>query len=79
MKTFELLKKPIYVWNRENYKSVTTIREKTIWGTSTIRHYADTLQFALTIKGQDVVFDSLMEKIVAKCKCEINDGGDKQW
>lgn len=79
MKTFELLKKPIYVWNRENYKSVTTIREKTIWGTSTIRHYADTLQFALTIKGQDVVFDSLMEKIVAKCKCEINDGGDRQW
>jgi hypothetical protein len=79
MDNFELLKEPVYVWNRENYKSVTTIREEIIWGTSTIRHYADTLQFALMIEGQDVVFDGLMERILEKCQKEINDGGDRQW
>ena len=79
MNNFELLKKPIYVWNKENYKSTTTVRENITWGTSTIRHYADTLQFALTIQGQDVLFDSLMEKIVEDCKNEMLDGGDRQW
>ena len=79
MNNFELLKKPIYVWNKENYKSTTTIREDIVWGTSTIRHYADTLQFALTIQGKDVLFDSLMEKIVEDCKNEMLDGGDRQW
>jgi len=79
MKNYKLLKKPVYVWNKENYKSTTTIREEVIWGTSTIRHYADTLQFALSIKGQDVLFDSLMEKIVEDCKNEMLDGGDRQW
>lgn len=79
MNSFELLKRPIYVWNKENYKSTTTVRENIVWGTSTIRHYADTLQFALTIQGKDVLFDSLMEKIVEDCKNEVLDGGDRQW
>ena len=79
MNSFELLKKPIYVWNQQNYKSVTTIREKTVWGTSTIRHYADTLQFALSIKGKDTKIDRLMEERVIKTKREMESGGDKQW
>ena len=79
MNSFELLKKPIYVWNQQNYKSVTTIREKTIWGTSTIRHYADTLQLALSIKGKDPKIDRLMEERVIKTKREMETGGDKQW
>ena len=79
MKNYKLLKKPIYVWNKDNYKSTTTIREEVVWGTSTIRHYADTLQFALSIQGKDVLFDSLMEKIVEDCKNEMLDGGDRQW
>ena len=79
MKNYELLKGLIYVWNKDNYKSTTTIREDVIWGTSTIRHYADTLQLALTIKGKDVLFDSMMEKIVEDCKNEVLDGGDRQW
>ena len=61
MNNFELLKEPIYVWNRENLKSVTTIRDKAIWGTSTIRHYADTLQLALSVKGKDLIIDKYLE------------------
>ena len=54
MNSFKNLPKPIYVWNRENHKSVTTIRDKIIWGTSTIRHYADTLQLYLSEKGREI-------------------------
>ena len=79
MKDFALLQEPIYVWNQQNYKSVTTIREKVVWGTSTIRHYADTLQLALSIKGQDAKIDRLMEERVRKTKMEMDMGGDKQW
>lgn len=79
MNNFELLKEPIYVWNQSNYKSVTTIREKVIWGTSTIRHYADTLQLALSIKGQDSKIDKLMEDRIRMTKAEIDRNGDKQW
>jgi hypothetical protein len=67
------------VWNRENTKSVTTIREKTIWGTSTIRHYADTLQLYLSEKGKDKVIDRILEEAVQKTRNEAYNGGDKQW
>lgn len=79
MDSFTLLKKPIYVWNRQNVKSVTTIREDIMWGTSTIRHYADTKQLLLTIKGQDRKIDKLMEKRLAMCKSELLNGGDRQF
>jgi len=79
MNSFALLKEPIYVWNQENSKSVTTIRDKEIWGTSTIRHYADTLQLALSIKGQDPKIDRYMEERLRLTKQEMDIGGDKQW
>ena len=79
MNNFELLKKPVYVWNQENTKSVTTIREKVVWGTSTIRHYADTLQLALSVKGQDSRIDSILDQRVNKTWQEIINKGDKQW
>ena len=79
MNSFELLKEPIYVWNQQNSKSVTTIREKTIWGTSTIRHYADTLQLALSIKGQDPKIDKYMEQRLRLTKQEMESGQDRQW
>ena len=79
MNDFKLLQKPIYVWNQSNTKSVTTIREKVIWGTSTIRHYADTLQLALSIKGKDTKIDRLMEQRVNKTKREMEEGKDRQW
>jgi glycosyltransferase involved in cell wall biosynthesis len=79
MKNFALLKEPVYVWNQANHKSITTIREKVIWGTSTIRHYADTLQLALSVKGQDPIIDRFLDDRVRKTKLEIDSGGDKQW
>ena len=79
MNDFKLLKQPIYVWNQENHKSVTTIREQVIWGTSTIRHYADTLQLALSVKGKDKKIDKIMEERIEKTRNEILKGGDKQW
>ena len=79
MNNFALLREPIYIWNQTNTKSVTTIRDKVNWGTSTIRHYADTLQLALSIKGKDPKIDALMEARVNKTKREMETGGDKQW
>ena len=79
MNNFALLKEPIYVWNQMNTKSVTTIREKVVWGTSTIRHYADTLQLALSVKGKDPVIDRYLDERVRKTKQEMEIGGDKQW
>jgi len=79
MNDFKLLQEPVYVWNQQNTKSVTTIREKVIWGTSTIRHYADTLQLALSVKGKDPVIDRYLDERVRKTKQEMNNGGDRQW
>ena len=79
MKDFALLSEPVYVWNRTNTKSVTTIRDKVIWGTSTIRHYADTLKLYLTYKGKDPRLDAIMEKRVKLTKNEVERGGDAQW
>lgn len=79
MKNFALLQKPIYVWNQDNKKSVTTIREKIIWGTSTIRHYADTLQLYLSEKGNDTKIDRILEDRVKLTKQEIESGNDRQW
>ena len=80
MNNFKLLQKPIYVWNKENYSSVTTVRTKNIlWETSTIRHYADTLQLYLELKGKDFKIDKFLKQRVEKTKLEIEKGGDKQW
>lgn len=79
MRNFALLKEPIYVWNKENYKSITTIRDDAIWGTSTIRHYADLKQLYLTEKGKDKKIDKILENALEMCKKEILNGGDRQW
>lgn len=79
MESFKLLQEPVYVWNQTNYKSVTTIREKVVWGTSTIRHYADTLQLALSVKGKDKKIDKILEDAVKLCKKEMLEGKDRQW
>ena len=79
MNNFKLLQEPVYVWNQQNHKSVTTIREKVIWGTSTIRHYADTLQLALSVKGKDPKIDKILDNRVRKTKQEMLEGKDRQW
>ena len=79
MNNYRLLKTPVYVWNRDNHKSVTTIRDEILWGTSTIRHYADTLELYLSEKGKDEKLDSILEEALNKTKKEMESGGDKQW
>lgn len=79
MNNFALLKEPIYVWNQMNAKSVTTIREKVVWGTSTIRHYADTMQLALSVKGKDPKIDKILDDALRMTKNEMDKNGDKQW
>lgn len=79
MKSFELLKRPIYVWNQDNIKSITTIRDEIIWGTSTIRHYADTKQLYLQERGKDPRIDEYLEYRLKLCEDEVRRGGDKQW
>lgn len=79
MNTFKLLKEPIYVWNRQNTKSVTTIRDEVNWKTSTIRHYADTLQLYLREKGKDPKIDEYLLNRVNKTKKEMLEGKDRQW
>lgn len=80
METFENLDYPVYVWNQTNTQSVTTIRDEALWGTSTIRHYADTLQLYLTEKGKDERMDLILKQAVDKTKKEMETkGGDQQW
>lgn len=80
MKDFVLLKKPVYVWNKENQKSVTTIRTvNPLWETSTIRHYADTMELYLKEKGKDEKIDKFLKTRLDMCKKEILDGKDRQW
>ena len=78
MNTFKNLKDAIYVWNSENTKSVTTVRDIS-WETSTIRHYADTLELYLKEKGKDSKIDGYLSKRVEKTKKEIEKGGNMQW
>lgn len=79
MNSFALLKDLCYVWNRMNIKSVTSVRENVFWQTSTIRHYADTLQLYLNVKGMDNKIDQYLKERVSKTKKEILEEGDRQW
>lgn len=80
MNSFQLLKKPIYVWNKENYKSVTTVRKvNPLWETSTIRHWADTLQLYLELKGKDEKIDLFLKSRLEMVKKEVMNNGDRQW
>lgn len=79
MNSFGVLGEPIYVWNRQNVKSVTTARQNVMWKTSTIRHYADTLQLYEMVKGKDNKIDRYLENRLRLTKNEMETGGDAQW
>ena len=80
MNSFQILKEPCYVWNQENYKSVTTIRgENPLWKTSTIRQYADTYELYLKEKGKDPKIDDILLEAAIMCKKEMERDGDKQY
>ena len=79
MNDFKCLNRLIYVWNQDNTKSITTKRDSIEWKTSTIRHYADTIQLAMSVCGQDEKIDEILIERIKKCKREIDEGGDRQW
>lgn len=79
MNSFSNYKRPVYVWNRENSKSVTTKRDDIFWKTSTIRHYADTMQLYLSEKGKDEKIDKYLLERVNMTKKEVESGYDRQW
>ena len=79
MNDFALLQESIYVWNQDNYKSVTTIRDNVLWKTSTIRHWADTLELYEKYKGIDLKIDKILLKRVNQTRKEVLNGGDQQW
>ena len=78
MDDFKCLPKACYVWNRDNKKSVSTKREKVYWGTSTIRHWADTVELYLAEKGHDPIIDKYLEERIELAKNEVYNGGDRQ-
>ena len=79
MNSFELLERPVYVWNKDNMKSVTHIRDEIVWGTSTIRHLADTKQLYLSVRGNDPKIDEYLEYRLKLCEDEVRMGNDRQW
>lgn len=78
MGTFANLRQTVYIWNRQNSNSVTTKRNKADWGTSTIRHYADTLKLYLTYQGKDPMTDTILKGRVDQTRYEVLQGGDRQ-
>jgi len=79
MNDFRCMSDCVYVWNRTNTKSVTTVRNNILWQTSTIRHWADTKQLYLEQKGKDPKIDDYLLERLNKTKREIDIGGDAQW
>ncbi len=79
MRDFVCLEKPYYVWNRDNKNSVTTVRDKVKWKTSTIRHWADTEELYATVGGQDRLIDDYLTERLEQIKLEIKNGGDRQF
>lgn len=79
MKSFVCIPNSVYVWNRMNRKSVTTKRTNILWQTSTIRHYADTIELYMTYKGRDKVVDKILEDRVKMCEEEVLSKGDRQF
>lgn len=78
MKSFKNLPEIVYIWNRNNTKSVSTKRDTVEWKVSTIRNYADALELYGKEKGKDLQMDIILADRVANCKNELDTGGDSQ-
>ena len=77
MESFKCLKEVVYVWNRSNTKSVTTIRNN-LWKVSTFRNYADALEVYEEEKGKDLKVDQILMQRVNECENELITKGDSQ-
>ena len=77
MKSFKCLQDLVYVWNRNNTKSVTTTRGIK-WRSDTIRNWADSIEIYEMYKGKDSKIDQLLLQRVENCKQEVDNKGDEQ-
>ena len=77
MKSFKCLDEMIYIWNKNNTKSVTTERNAK-WKADTIRNYADAVEMYELYKGKDVRMDKILMNRVVNCKNEIDTKKDGQ-
>ena len=77
MKSFKCLDEMIYIWNRNNTKSVTTERNAK-WKSDTIRNYADAVEMYELYKGKDIRMDKILMNRVVNFKNEIDTKKDGQ-
>ena len=77
MKSFRCISDIVYIWNRNNVKSVTTERNIK-WKADTIRNWADAVEMYETYKGKDAKLDQLLMARIENCKMEIDIKGDEQ-
>lgn len=77
MNTWSCLKESVYVYNRKNETSVTTIRGNK-WKIDTIRNWADALEVYDTLKGKSLRIDEILFNRVAETEMEVKNGGDSQ-
>ena len=77
MKSYKCLQEIVYIWNRNNTNSVTTIRNIK-WKADTIRNLADSVEMYETYKGQDNKLDQILLTRISNCKQEIENKGDSQ-
>lgn len=77
MDSYRCLKEVIYIWNKNNTKSVTTERNIK-WKADTIRNWADSVEMYETYKGKDIKIDELLLARVENCKNEVMNNEDSQ-
>lgn len=77
MKSFKCTNEMIYIWNKNNTKSVTTERNAK-WKSDTIRNYADAVEMYELYKGKDVKMDKILMNRIVNCKNEIETKKDGQ-
>lgn len=77
MKSFKCLPDVVYVWNKNNEKSVTTERNYK-WKIDTLRNYADSLELYDREKGKDIKIDEILMTRINNCRLELEQGKDSQ-
>lgn len=77
MESYRCIDSLVYTWNRNNVKSVTTVRN-TKWKSDTIRNWADAIEMYETYKGHDAKLDQILMARIENCKMEIDIKGDEQ-
>lgn len=77
MESYRCLSEVVYIWNRNNTKSVTTERNIK-WKADTIRNWADSVEMFETYKGKDIRIDDILLARIENCKKEVMNNEDSQ-